>query len=69
VPGESFVFTQFSGQPQCFMTADQLVAELLAAGFAPDTSHQLRELSRPHEGLRTYGAPVIHEGVFRRAQS
>jgi ubiquinone/menaquinone biosynthesis C-methylase UbiE len=69
VPGESFVFTQFSGQPQCFMTAEQLITELLAAGFAPDRSHQLRELNRPHGEFRTSGAPVIYEGVFRRAQS
>ena len=36
VAGETFVFTQFSGQPQVFLTAEQLVAELGAAGFVPD---------------------------------
>jgi len=30
VPGEPFVFTQFSGQPQCFLTESQLIEELLA---------------------------------------
>src|SRR5688500_930988 len=36
VPGETFIFTQFSGQPQCFMTDRELVAELGSSGFSPD---------------------------------
>jgi ubiquinone/menaquinone biosynthesis C-methylase UbiE len=64
IPGELFVYTQFSGQPQCFLTAAQLVAEMQAAGFAADPSHPLRELNRPHGSLRA-GGPVIYEGVFR----
>jgi ubiquinone/menaquinone biosynthesis C-methylase UbiE len=64
VSGESFVFTQFSGQPQCFLTAEQLVTEMGAAGFLLDQS-TLRELNRPQGALRTSGAPVIYEGVFR----
>jgi SAM-dependent methyltransferase len=67
--GESFVFTQFSGEPQCFLTAEQLVTEMAAAGFAQEPSHPLRELNRSHGALRTSGAPVIYEGVFRCAQS
>jgi SAM-dependent methyltransferase len=67
VPGESFVFTQFSGARQCFLTEDQLVSELRAAEFEPDPSVPLRELNRPQRtALRTSGAPVIYEGVFRR---
>lgn len=67
VPNESFVFTQFSGQPQCFLTAEQLVTELGAAGFAPDPSLPLRELNRPQPGpFFSGGAPVIFEGIFRR---
>jgi SAM-dependent methyltransferase len=65
IAGESFVYTQFSGQPQCFLTAEQLVAEMAAAGFAPEPSFPLRELNRPQGGIRTGGAPVIYEGVFR----
>jgi ubiquinone/menaquinone biosynthesis C-methylase UbiE len=65
VHGESFVFTHFSGQPQCFLTAEQIAAELQAAGFMPDPAHPLRELNRPR-GLPTAGGPVIYEGVFRR---
>jgi ubiquinone/menaquinone biosynthesis C-methylase UbiE len=65
VSGEPFVFTQFSGQPQCFVTAEQLVTEMAAAGFLPHSSIPLRELNRPQGVLRTSGPPVIHEGVFR----
>ncbi len=66
VAGEPFVFTQFSGAPQCFLTEPQLLAELAAAGFAPDPDLPLRELNRPAPGsLPTSGGPVIHEGGFR----
>jgi ubiquinone/menaquinone biosynthesis C-methylase UbiE len=64
--GESFVFTQFSGLPQCFLTAEQLVTEMAVAGFVLDPSVPLREHNRPQGSLRTSGAPVIYEGVFRR---
>ena len=66
VPNESFVFTQFSGQPQCFLTGEQLLRELGAVGFAPDPSTPLRELNLPPPGaLYSSGAPVIYEGLFR----
>ena len=66
VPGETFVFTQFSGQPQCFLTAEQLTSELQAAGFAPDPTVPLTEYNRPAPGmLRSGGPPVIYEGAFR----
>jgi SAM-dependent methyltransferase len=65
VPGEPFVFTQFSGEPQCFLTEAQLLAELQAVGFMPDPRLPLRELNLPApDSLRT-GAPVIFEGGFR----
>jgi SAM-dependent methyltransferase len=68
VPGESFVFTQFSGQPQCFLTGEQIVSELGARGFAPDARLPLRELNRRPPGAIAIGsAPVIYEGVFRYA--
>ena len=66
VAGETFVFTQFSGAPQCFLTESQLLDELRAAGFVPDLDLPLRELNRPPPGLRT-GGPVIYEGAFRLA--
>jgi SAM-dependent methyltransferase len=67
VDGESFVFTQFSGEPQCFLTEQQLLTELMAEGFVLDEATPLRELNRPAPGsLPTRRAPVIYEGVFRR---
>jgi SAM-dependent methyltransferase len=66
VAGESFVFTQFSGQPQCFLTDSQLVAELAAAGFTPDPGVPLTEYNRPQpEALVRGTAPVIYEAAFR----
>jgi SAM-dependent methyltransferase len=65
LPGEPFVFTQFSGQPQCFLTAGQLSQELGAAGFVPDQRIPLRELNVPPPGV-VYTGPAIWEGVFRR---
>ncbi|HET9706084.1 MAG TPA: class I SAM-dependent methyltransferase [Vicinamibacterales bacterium] len=67
VSGESLVFTQFSGQRQVFLTAEQLVAELGDAGFDPDPDLPLRELNLPPPGqVRMGGAPLIYEGGFRR---
>lgn len=66
VAGEDFVFTQFSGQPQCFLTEEQLVSELQAAGFALAPGRELREHNRPRPGTLHAGGPVIYEGVFRR---
>ncbi|MCC6350180.1 MAG: methyltransferase domain-containing protein [Candidatus Eisenbacteria bacterium] len=66
VPGESFVFTQFSGSPQVFLTGAQLVTEMAAAGFEPHPSVPLTEYNRPPAGaLRAGGPPVIYEAAFR----
>lgn len=65
VPGESFVFTQFSGEPQCFLTEGQLISELSSVGFVPDPAVPLRELNRPAPGALRGRAPVIYEGAFR----
>jgi SAM-dependent methyltransferase len=66
VPGESFVFTQFSGHPQCFLTRDELVDELASAGFALDPAVPLSEYNvRPEKTLCVGGPPVIYEAVFR----
>ena len=69
VTGEPFVFTDFSGRPQTFLTAEELVDELARAGFVPDERHPLRELNRPAAGALAALAPppVIWEGLFRRA--
>jgi hypothetical protein len=67
VAGEPFVFTQFSGEPQCFLTEVQLIAELDRVGFAPDPGVPLREHNRPRPGTLCSGTmPVIYEATFRR---
>ncbi len=65
VPGEPFVFTQFSGQPQCFLTEDQLVDELAAVGFTPDPAVPITEYNRPTPLTVPRGGPVIYEAAFR----
>ncbi len=66
VAGEPFVFTQFSGDPQCFLADDQLVSELARAGFVPDPGVPLTELNLPRPGaLQAVKAPIIWEGGFR----
>ncbi|PYR65148.1 MAG: hypothetical protein DMF88_20835 [Acidobacteria bacterium] len=69
VEGESFVFTQFSGEPQCFLTEQRLVSELEEAGFVRDAAVPVRELNRPRPGaLAASRVPVIYEGLFRRRE-
>jgi ubiquinone/menaquinone biosynthesis C-methylase UbiE len=63
VAGEPFVFTQFAGEPQCFLTEQQLLVELASAGF--DALAPLDEHNRPRPGQLNHGGPVIYEGTFR----
>lgn len=66
IPGETFVFTQFSGQPQCFLTEEELVSELASCGFAREPPGPLTEHNRPRPGqLHAARGPVIYEGTFR----
>jgi ubiquinone/menaquinone biosynthesis C-methylase UbiE len=66
VSNQQFVFTQFSGRPQVFLTADQLIDELGEAGFVPDPGLPLRVHNLPPAGQpRIGGAPVIYEAGFR----
>ncbi len=66
IPGESFVFTQFSGQPQCFLTEAELLSELGAFGFSLDPLVPFTEHNRPRPGdLHPARGPVIYEGAFR----
>jgi ubiquinone/menaquinone biosynthesis C-methylase UbiE len=66
VPGEPFVFTQFAGEPQCFLTEVELVEELRRAGFEKDPPGPLTQYNRPVAGRSlTRGGPVIYEGTFR----
>lgn len=67
VDGESFVFTDFSGQPQCFLTERQLLDEMATGGFTRDRRWPLRELNRRRPGqLVVARPPMIWEGVFKR---
>ncbi|MEO8584961.1 MAG: class I SAM-dependent methyltransferase [Acidobacteriota bacterium] len=66
VPGEPFVFTQFAGEPQCFLTEAELLEELLRGGFEKDPAGPLTEYNRPPAGRAfARGGPVIYEGTFR----
>lgn len=66
-PGERFVFTLFSGQPQCFLTESELTAELDPVGFVREPGAPLTEYNRaPAHAVVKPTAPVIYEGVFRR---
>jgi SAM-dependent methyltransferase len=66
LPGERYVFTRFSGGPQIFLTIEELVAELAAAGFVHDPAISLTEHNRrPASSVYIGGPPVIIEGAFR----
>ena len=66
VPGESFVFTQFSGQPQIFLTGEEIVGQMAHSGFVPDPAVPLTELNLPRPGALSAGrVPVIFQGAFR----
>ena len=68
IAGESFVFTDFAGQPQVFLTASQLIEEVGDAGFAPDPAVRLMEHNAPRPGaLTARSVPVIYEMAFRYA--
>ena len=64
---EPFIFTEFSGRPQVFLTECQLLSELAAAGFLPDDRVPLTEHNRPAAGALPAGrVPVIYEAAFRK---
>jgi SAM-dependent methyltransferase len=66
VPGDPFVFTQFSGEPQCMVTRDQLTNELAAAGFALDDAVAFSEHNLPAANtVHALRPPVILEAAFR----
>jgi ubiquinone/menaquinone biosynthesis C-methylase UbiE len=65
VAGEEFVFTQFNGEPQCFLTEEEIVAELSSCGFVREGNEPLREYNRPVvPRLSAEGPPVLYEGTF-----
>jgi len=67
--GESFVFSSWNGEPQCFLSEPELLFELARAGFVRDRSAPLTEYNRPAaDALRVGGPPVIYEGTFVMSQ-
>lgn len=62
VSGEAFVFSEFMGTPQCFLTEAQLIEELITVGFVQEQGNPIKEYKRPPESNR----PSILEGIFRR---
>jgi ubiquinone/menaquinone biosynthesis C-methylase UbiE len=65
-PGESFVFSSWNGEPQCFLTEEQIREELASAGFVPDRADAFTEYNRPAPGQVSAGGPVIYEATFIR---
>lgn len=66
VAGESFVFTEFSGDRQCFLTEAQLDDEMHRVGFVREPAVPRTEYNRPTAGMpRTSGTPVIYEAAYR----
>jgi ubiquinone/menaquinone biosynthesis C-methylase UbiE len=65
VAGETFVFTQFNGEPQCFLTEEEIIHELAEVGFALDPVAPLREFNRsPFPRVTAQGPPVLYQGTF-----
>jgi len=66
--GETFVFSSWAGEPQCFLTQDELRAELARAGFVPESDGPLAEYGvRPVEERGRGGPPALYEGTFVRS--
>lgn len=66
-PGETLVYSSWNGEPQCFLSENELVSELAQAGFARDVNTPVVEYNRPAPGsLRAGGPPVIYEATFVR---
>jgi SAM-dependent methyltransferase len=66
IRGETFVYTGFGDAAHVFLTRDQLIDELAAAGFVPDPQLTVQELNVPPPGqIRFGGPPVIYEGGFQ----
>ena len=66
VEGEPYAYTEFSGQPQTFLTKAQLVAELGSAGFELDLAIPFVEHNTPPAGtVHALRTPVLLEAAFR----
>ncbi|MFO0814100.1 MAG: class I SAM-dependent methyltransferase [Gemmatales bacterium] len=65
-PEETFVYSSWNGEPQCFLTKDQLLEELERVGFSQDTKEPFTEHNLPtRETVHLANRPpVIYEGIF-----
>ncbi len=65
--GDPLADSSWNGEPCCFVSAAQLVAELARGGFTPVTGAPIEELNVPLPGeLRAPRAPVIWQARFCR---
>jgi SAM-dependent methyltransferase len=66
VEGEAYAYTEFSGQPQTFLTREQLVDELASVGFRLDDAIPCVEHNLPPPGtVHALRTPVLLEAAFR----
>ena len=66
VAGEPYAYSEFSGQPQTFLTRGQLVTELERVGFVLDDTIPFEEHNLPPEGtVHALRTPVLLEAAFR----
>ena len=64
-PGETFVFSSWNGEPQCFLTEEEIAGELGRAGFRRAAPGPLAEYNVPAPGMHRRGGPsAIFEGTF-----
>jgi ubiquinone/menaquinone biosynthesis C-methylase UbiE len=65
VAGETFVFTQFNGEPQCFLSEAEIMREMEHVGFVLDPVAALREINRPSmPRTLAQGPPVLYQATF-----
>lgn len=63
--GETYVFSSWNGEPQCFLTEAEIVDELARAGFRRAVAGPLAEYNVAAPGMqRQGGPPAIYEGTF-----
>lgn len=69
-PGQAFTYSCWNGEPQCFLSEEEILELLGEAGFVRDAPGPLTEYNVPRPGeLRAGGPPVIFEGTFVRADA
>lgn len=66
VEGQELIFDRFAGEPQCFLSEEQVLSELAQAGFHRDGEQPLTAYNRPSETQLRSAGPVIWEGTFVR---